>query len=177
MKSRGYTLRILPGLVCTGGQIRRRPAPAFSRCSGAAQPRKSVSIILHIYADTESYPQLPHSFQQPGGRASNAFNRYGNNLQTRNWTSFPCESGGLFDIISIWRAGGNTRPRGKCRGASQRIQTGGDSLPPPCRPSISRYSRSSSLRRGPNSPRAMTKFPAQWRMSIAMPLTHQTMAP
>ena len=129
MKSRGYTLRILPGLAWAGGSIRRRPAPAFSRGSGAAQPRKSVSIILHIYADTESYPQLPHSFQQPGGRASKAFNRYGNNLQVWNWTSFPCESGGLFDIISIWQAGAIQSPAANAAGPHRGFRRAGAACP------------------------------------------------
>ena len=99
--SRGYTLRIVPRGIGAGGGNSGGSASEFSRGSGGAGPLKSVSIILHTYADTESYPQLPHSFQQPGGSVFKAFAEYGRNLQTRNRTSFLCESGGLFDIISI----------------------------------------------------------------------------
>ena len=96
---KGYTLRIGPRIPRAGAGGRGRAGDGVSRGFGAEGGRGSVSITLHSHADTESYPQLPHSFQQAEGGSPKGSRRYGGKWKIRNRSSLSCKSTNSLDII------------------------------------------------------------------------------
>lgn len=88
----------------------RRGRPWICKGFRRPAPHNTVTITLHGHADTESYPQLPQSFQQLNPTFFNPSQVNGIIWQICNRSSFPCESAGLLDITFLYGHGGEKRP-------------------------------------------------------------------